>query len=124
MKNILIIVFLAITTCGFFYSFGKFVIVNERSPKTYEVISSDGTRYTTKKGSFVRNSNIFKDSVRFETEDGSTVILTDGYSYKLLDLNSDEVKRWKKELLLYGLIMLGSSGAWVWATALFIDNEM
>lgn len=122
MKNILITVFLAITTSVFFYSLGKFVIVDARNPKIYEVTSSDGTRYTTKKGSFVRNSNEFKDSVRFETEDGSTVILTDGYSYKLLDLNSDEVKRWKKGLLLYVLIILGSSGAWV--TALYFWFEM
>lgn len=34
MKNILIIVFLAITTFGFFYSFSKFVIVNARNPET------------------------------------------------------------------------------------------
>lgn len=119
MKKILIIIFQAITTFGFFYSTVILFIVTERKPAIYEVTSSDGTKYTTKQSSFKRNSNKYKDSVQFELEDGSTVVLTNDYSYKLMDLNPDELERWKKEYLLYSFILIGSAVAWV--STLFFD---
>lgn len=120
MKRILIIIFQVITSFGFLFSIIKWSIVSTRYPAIYEVTSSDGTKYTVKKDSFKRNSNKYKDSVRFELEDGSTVVLTNDYSYKLLDLNPDELERWKKEYLLYSFILIGSAVAWV--SALFFES--
>lgn len=119
MKKILIIVFFVITTGGLVFSLAKWCRVLVDSPEIYEVISSDGARYTTKKeGSFE-----FEDSAKFEVEDGSTVILTNGYSYKLLNPESDEIKRWKKEKLLYGLISIGCLFSWGLTLVFFFDMD-
>lgn len=117
MKKILIIVFLVITSCGLVFSCAKFFWVSANSPEIYEVASPDGARYTTKKGSY----NKFTDSAEFELEDGTTVILTNGYSYKLLNSDSDEVKRWKNIELLYALIATGCTLAWATTLALFFN---
>lgn len=117
MKKILIIVFFVITTGGLVFSLAKWCRVLVDSPEIYEVTSSDGARYTTKKeGSFE-----FEDSAKFEVEDGSTVIITNGYNYKLLNPESDEIKRWKKEKLLYGLILAGFFLAWELSLGIFFD---
>lgn len=121
MKNILIIVFMVITTSGLVFSWAKYFRVAADSPEIYEVTSSDGTRYTTKKGSFERCSNKFKDSAEVELEDGTTVVLLNNYSYKLLNPDSDEVKRWENAEWDYLLLALGCTVAWVMVLCIPFD---
>lgn len=112
----ILIVFLCINFCGSVYFGVKYFKMEARNPAIYEVTLSDGTVYILKDDSF--KIHYKTNSAELNLDDGSIMVVTNDYNYKLL--NCDDVKRWRNKQAPYGLIFVGCLAAWMGTLLAFV----